>query len=198
MRIELCGGIASGKTSFASLLSKIGTTQIFESFEINPFWGAFYSDPSKYAFETEISFTLQHYHQVKKQYEDKPIVCDYSFLLDLAYAEMGLSGSQLDTFRAVYQEIQRELPPPSLIIHLQCEPEIELSRIRARGRDVEKNISVDFLKSLNKAVMDQINLVKNDLTILTIDSARNNFIDDENVKNELLELVSSYSTLRFE
>jgi hypothetical protein len=31
--------------------------------------------------------------------------------------------------------------------------------------------------------------VKNDLTIITIDSARNNFVDDENVKNQLLQLL---------
>jgi deoxyadenosine/deoxycytidine kinase len=189
-RIEICGGIASGKTTFATLLSRIGFDAIYESFATNPFWNAFYADPTKYAFETEITFTLQHYHQIKMLHEEgKKLVCDYSFLLDTAYAEMGLNGSKLNAFKNVYEEIRKELPTPALVIHLQCDPKTELTRIRERGRDVVNTITVDFLRSLNKAVIDQINFVKNDLTIITIDSARNNFVDDENVKNQLLQLL---------
>jgi len=191
IRIEICGGIASGKTTFAMLLSRIGFNCIYESFTTNPFWDAFYTDPGSYIFETEISFTLQHYHQVKKQAcGGKPIVCDYSFLLDNAYAEIGLQGSQLAAFMTVYEEIKKELPPPTLVVYLQCDPDIELARIHARGRDVEKSITVDFLKSLNDAVSAQIDKDKGHVTILTIDSARNNFVDDEEVKDCMLQMVT--------
>jgi deoxyadenosine/deoxycytidine kinase len=190
-RIEICGGIASGKTTFAALLTQIGYEVIYESFATNPFWSAFYTNPSKFAFETEISFTLQHYHQIKIQTESAKIVaCDYSFLLDLAYAEMGLQGSQFATFRTVYEEIQKELPPPALVIHLQCDPVIELARIRARGREVEKSITVDFLRTLNDAVSVQIDKGRGHVPILTIDSARNNFVDNEDVKSKLLQMVT--------
>jgi len=190
-RIEICGGIAAGKTSFASLLTRIGFDGIYESFATNPFWDAFYSDPVSYTFETEITFTLQHYHQIKRQVGvGKRIVCDYSFLLDIAYAEMGLQGSQLAAFRTVYEEIKKELLPPTLVIHLQCDPEIELARIRARGREVEKTITVEFLRSLNESVTDQINKAKEFVPILTIDSALNNFVDDEEVKSKLLQMVA--------
>ena len=93
-------------------------------------------------------------------------------------------------FMSVYKEIKKGLPPPKLVIHLQCDPEIELARIRARGRDVEKNITVDFLKSLNDAISVQIEKAKGHVPILTIDSARNNFVDDEEVKERMLQLVS--------
>ena len=195
-RIEICGGIASGKTTFAFLLSSIGFECIYESFSTNPFWDAFYSDPTKYALETEITFTLQHYHQIKKQaITGNQAVCDYSFLLDVAYAEVGLHGSQLAAFRTVYEEIKKELPPQSLVIHLQCDPEIELARIRARGRDVEKTITVDFLKSLNVELTEQVEKARNYVPILTIDSTRNNFVDDESIKNEMLQLVADAISL---
>jgi deoxyadenosine/deoxycytidine kinase len=190
-RIEICGGIASGKTSFATLLSKIGCKVIYETFASNPFWEMFYSTPGKYDFETEITFTLQHYHQIKKQAEvDKFIACDYSFLLDIAYAEIGLKGSQLAAFRSVYEEINIELSPPALVVHLKCDPDTELARIRARGREVEKTITVDFLRALNEAVTDQVNKARGQLSILTIDSARNNFVDEEGVKSKLLQMVT--------
>lgn len=189
--IEICGGIASGKTTFASILSKIGINPIYESFQSNPFWEAFYSDPQNYAFETEISFMLQHYHQIKKQCADNKImVCDYSFLLDMAYAEMGLQGSRLDAFKVVYDEIKKELPPPALIIHLQCDPETELTRISNRGRAVEKSITTDFLWSLNNAIETQIDKAWPHSKIISIDSARINFVDDEAAKAELAQLVA--------
>ncbi len=151
----------------------------------------FYSAPGKYNFETEITFTLQHYHQIKKQAEvDKLLACDYSFLLDIAYAEIGLKGSQLAAFMSVYEEINIELSTPTLVIHLQCDPEIELARIRARGREIEKTIKVEFLRTLNEAVTEQVNKARGHLPILTIDSARNNFVDDEEVKSKLLQMVT--------
>jgi len=189
--IEICGGIASGKTTFASILSKIGIDPIYESFQSNPFWEAFYSDPQKYTFETEISFMLQHYHQIKKQCADNKImVCDYSFLLDMAYAEMGLQGSLLNAFKVVYEEIIKELPSPALIIHLQCDPETEMTRISNRGRAVEKSITVDFLRSLNTAIETQIEKARPNSTIITIDSTNINFVDDDAANAELVQLVT--------
>lgn len=190
-RVEICGGIASGKTALASLLSEVNFVGLLEAFRENPFWQAFYAEPALYAFETEITFTLQHYHQIKKHSAtSNTLVCDYSFLLDIAYAEMGLKKSNLLAFKTVYKEIQKEISAPSLIIHLQCDPATELARIHARGREVEKSITIDFLRSLNDAVSVQINKTRGHVPILTIDSAINNFVDDEDVKIKLLQMVA--------
>ncbi len=189
-RIEICGGIASGKTTFASLLDSIGFDPVYENFKANPFWEAFYTVPVKYNFETEICFMLQHYHQIKRQSSaGQKIACDYSFLLDFAYAEMGLEGSQLNAFKVIYEEISKGLPKPALIVHLQCDASIELDRIRKRARAVENNITLEFLDSLNKAVACQVARFKNEFKIITIDSAVKNFADDEIIKNEMLNLV---------
>jgi deoxyadenosine/deoxycytidine kinase len=104
---------------------------------------------------------------------------------------MGLHGSQLSAFNTVYAEIKKELPPPILLIHLQCDPKIELERIRARGRDVEKNITVDFLSALNRAVSEQIENTKDHIRILSIDSAKYNFADDVDVKKKLRKMVAN-------
>jgi deoxyadenosine/deoxycytidine kinase len=57
-RIEIAGGIASGKTTLARLLRKVGLQAIHEQFRKNPFFTAFYEDPGYTAFETEITFLL--------------------------------------------------------------------------------------------------------------------------------------------
>lgn len=190
--IEICGGIASGKTTFTSLMSRIGLHQLFENFTANPFWEAFYSNPGKYIFETEVSFTLQHYHQIKKEAAlDKINICDFSFLLDIAYAEVGLQGTQLNTYLTVYKEIKLELPPPILLVHLECDAETEMKRIRARARAVENSITPQFLDALNKTVERQVNLSRGTSHIITIDSAQKNFADDELVKQEMTALMIS-------
>jgi len=190
-RIEICGGIASGKSTLASFSSQLGIDPIYESFQSNPFWEAFYTVPVKYNFETEICFMLQHYHQIKKNNSNNQIiVCDYSFLLDIAYAEMGLNDSQFDAFMSVYKVIERELPPPAMIIHLQCDAETELSRIRKRGRVVEESINSDFLNALNNAVSEQVSKANQKSKIITIDSAKKNFADDVAVRNEILQQIN--------
>lgn len=191
-RIEVCGGIASGKTTFAHLMRNIGIEPILENFKENPFWDPFYSNPGKYIFETEVSFTLQHYHQIKKEAaSDKINICDFSFLLDIAYAEIGLKGTQLNTYLTVYEEIKRELPPPILLVHLTCNADTEMKRIRERARKVESSITLEFLDSLNKALDRQVQLSKGRHNVITIDSAEKNFADDESVKHEMTALMTA-------
>ena len=57
LRIEICGGIASGKTTLGGALDGKETLCCFEKFEANPFWSAFYNDPAENAFEAEITFS---------------------------------------------------------------------------------------------------------------------------------------------
>lgn len=190
-RIEVCGGMASGKTTFAILMQRIGFNTLLEDFQINPFWEAFHTNPLKYTFETEISFILQHYHQIKKEQIDSKInICDFSFFLDLAYAEIGLQGSKLKAFLTIFDEIKTDLPPPPLLVHLNCDAKTELQRVRSRGRAIEESVSLEFLEKLNKAVERQVENARGNLKVISIDSAQKNFVDDENVKQELMKLVS--------
>jgi deoxyguanosine kinase len=193
-RIEISGGIASGKTTFAALLDRLAIEIIFEDFRQNPFWKAFYTNPGKYIFETEIAFTLIHYHQIKKQIErgSKILVCDFSFSLDLAYGRIGLKGSQLEAFERVCSEVYKELGLPSLLVHLECDAETELARIRKRNRPEERSINLDFLDSLNKAVEKEVSILQPKCPIVTIDSSVKDFANDEATKEEMRQLIKGH------
>ena len=188
--VDVCGGIASGKTTFASLMTRINLVPIFEDFKKSPFWEAFYSDPGKYIFETEISFILLHYHQIRKAFESKKhLVCDFSFLLDLAYAKIGLSGTKLKAFECVLNEIQKELPEPRLIVYLKCDAATELNRIRKRARAEENSIHLEFLDTLNKSLQKEVAKIQDQRKVITIDSSQKDFANDESVKKEMIELI---------
>ena len=194
-RIEICGGIAAGKTTFALLMKRTDLDPIFENFKKSPFWEAFYRNPGKYIFETEVSFILLHYHQIKKALEstksDK-LICDFSFLLDLAYAKIGLTGTKLKTFECVLDEIRKDLPKPNLIVYLVCDAKTELERIRRRARTEENSINLEFLDSLNKALHQEVDKIQGTLPIITIDSAKKDFANVELVKKEMISLINDF------
>jgi deoxyguanosine kinase len=192
-RVEICGGIASGKTTFATVLSSSGFTVNLEDFTSNPFWAAFYSDPVGTAFETELTFFLQHYHAIKKKpiSNVKPTVCDYSLLLDLAYARTTLSKQRLGIFSQVFQEIWREIAPPTLLIHLRCDAVLELDRIFKRGRSVEKSIDVGYLSTLNSSLDTVVDEFRSTVPVLVIDSGVVDFANDGQVQERLTKEVLS-------
>ena len=188
--IEICGGIASGKTTCATLLTEIRVDAISENFEINPFWQVFYSNPTQYAFETELTFLLQHYHQIKvANSKQDNFVCDFSTILDLAYANVTLNNLQKDAFLSVYRQIKNELPNPSLLIYLRCNPSVELERIKNRGRSTEQSISIEFLSQLNQSLEKCVSEIANKVNVIEIDSDKQDFVNDEFVKQNLLEKV---------
>jgi deoxyadenosine/deoxycytidine kinase len=169
-RTEICGNIASGKTTLCQVLSKNKFLPIFEDFQTNPFFEDFYNDPKEYSFETEITFLLQHYHQIKKNKNNPPILCDYSLLLDMAYADVNLSGNRLKVFFDVVGELQQEIGLPDRIIHLVCPEEVLLQRIIDRNREVETSITIEYLKALSNAISARVKDFSSQTLIIMIDS----------------------------
>lgn len=190
MRFEVCGGIASGKTTLAQLLVQIGFSPVLEDFQSNPFWTSFYADPFGTAFETEVSFLLQHYHEIKAAANrGGNFVCDFSLLLDLAYARVTLTGGKQSAFISVYDEIRKELSPPRLLVHLVCDARIELDRIQQRGRSVERSITTQYLEAINRSVDDLVRVADSSYRVLSIDSGTVNFADDEHAKQDVLTAI---------
>ena len=178
-RIEVCGGIASGKTTATRLFQDGKHALVEEDFQSNPFWRAFYDDPAGNAFEAELTFLLQHFHQVKNACgEGKNLVCDFSFLLDRAYTNVTLDSRKRRAFAAVYAEVCRSVPPPTLLVYLSCPAETQLKRIRARARAVESAITIEYLRALNSSLKRWIGRYRKIGAVLEIDSEAIDFAHD--------------------
>lgn len=177
---SICGGIASGKTTLAKLIKGLGFKSVFEEFPNNPFIQQFYSDPSSCAFETEITFLLQHYNQIKSSQMDNHIfICDFSLSLDLAYAHVTLKKEERDAFISVYNEVVRQISFPKKLFYLRCSPEVLLQRIRSRGRKYEEAISVEYLKLLDEALAEEVARVSDKTHVITLDTEIFNFANNE-------------------
>ncbi len=192
IRIEISGGIASGKTTLAGLFEDERAVTFFEDFKVNPFWEQFYEDPKRFAFETEVTFLLQHYNQIKATSGLKePIVCDFSFLLDRAYVDVTLSDNERRVFLTVFEEVRRQLGPPALYVLLECSPEEELRRIKARGRETEKSMEIEYLARLNTALACHVEMAESSSRILRIDSEHRNFAKDAVCQTEVVAEIKS-------
>lgn len=170
LRLEICGNIASGKTTLCQNLQKKKFSSTFEEFKRNPFYEAFYMNPVAYAFETELTFLLQHYHSIKIHPTNDLLACDFSLLQDLAYADVNLTGNRYHIFLELFREIQQEIGHPQSIIYLTCPEDILLERIIARNREAETSITIDYLKSLAGALAARVRSASSQVNVISIKS----------------------------
>lgn len=186
-RIEICGGIAAGKTSLTHVLEKEGFLTIYERFEDNPFLNKFYTDSEEdNVLETEMVFTLLHYNWIKRKKNEGNVVCDYSIFQDYCYAVNNLRKTERVVFESLYNYLMEQILPADLIIYLKCNVDCLLQRIKERDRGMEQNISKEYLQ-------DNIDTIEKHLftqdNILIIESDKYNFI--ENDKNIVIETIKN-------
>jgi deoxyadenosine/deoxycytidine kinase len=189
-RVEVCGGIASGKTTLVRLLSRLDIHPVYEDFSRNPFYKAFYQDPSANAFETEITFLLQHFHEIREAAISKqPLCCDFSPVLDVAYADVTLKAKHRRVFTAVHREVKNIIGSPRLLIHLKCDSLEELRRIRKRRRASERVVTTDYLSALNTALARRVALQSKYGKVLEIDSGEADFAHDKKTRVRVTNMV---------
>ncbi len=196
-RVEICGGIASGKTTLARLLSAgERSTLIEEDFRANPFWRLAYEQPELYTLEKNICFLAQHTAAIKRS-RDPLVVCDFSVVQDLAYASLQESAEHLEVMTALYQHLYLRLPPVSLVIFLKCDADTELARVRDRGRREEKRITRHFLERLDSGITKVLKGSFAPKRIHVIDSRALDFANDrsdiEQVREEVFALLAEPS-----
>ncbi len=179
-RIEICGNIASGKTTLCGQLARKGFFPVLENFQENPFLQKFYDNPSLFSFETEISFLLLHYNAIKVNQGNCFSVYDFSLFQDIAYADVNLEGNRHRIFSELINELHNEISFPSKVIHLICPENKLIKRIKARERDVEKAITIDYLKEINKAIQFRIDEINDKIPIIRINSYKINFVENLN------------------
>lgn len=187
-RIEICGGIASGKTSLAQQLEKEGYTAIYERYEDNPFLTKFYLDKEvDNTFETEMVFVLLHSNWIKMKQNIETLVCDYSLFQDYCYGVNNLTGKDMEVFQSLYDHVLKQINPVDLTIYLKCDVECLLERIRLRDRKMEQTISRKYLQSNIETIEKNLFRQKN---VIIIESDKYNFIEKD--RDFIINKIKSY------
>lgn len=190
-RIEIIGNIASGKTTFSKIFSD-RLLVLNESFTSNPFWELFYRDSERYSFETEVTFTLQHYCQIKDGANaDKFLISDFSLYLDEAYARVTLRDRKRELYLELLDMLREELAGPALVVYLRCSSSALLDRIKKRGRKIEIGITGSYIERLEESIEETLLLSGALSTSLEIDSENINFVDSSEDIKYVANLVES-------
>ena len=157
MYLSIEGVIGVGKTTLARLLQPaFDANLLLEVFEENPFLSDFYSDRSRYAFQTQIFFLLSRYqqqlHGVAKLLKEKSfLISDYTFQKDALFASINLSGDELKMYYRVHEALSEKTLEPDLIVYLRASTDVLMQRISMRDRPYERQMERGYIEELNQA-----------------------------------------------
>ncbi len=191
--IAIEGVIGAGKTSFAKLLAeRLSAKIVLEKFEENPFLEEFYKEPERFSFQTQLFFLLSRYRQQMelKQVDlfHNMLISDYMFEKDRLFANLNLSDKELVLYDKIANLLEKEIPKPDLVVFLQANTERLLDNIAKRGRDYERDISEEYIESLNQ-IYNEYFFRFNKSPLIIINTNDIDFVHNKNDLDELINVI---------
>ncbi|NLH40007.1 MAG: deoxynucleoside kinase [Elusimicrobia bacterium] len=161
--IGIAGIIGVGKSTLTVELAKaLNFEPVLEEVSGNPYLSKFYEDMKGYGTMMQI-WLLNHRFRQHREFVARislgkinGVVQDRTIWEDTIFARMlnqhpekVISDLDYNTYLDLFDNmVLRELVFPQLLIFLDCSVETAMKRIKMRGREMEKTITLDYLKSL--------------------------------------------------
>ena len=191
--IAIEGPIGVGKTSLAQLLSKeLGARLVLEDFEDNPFLPDFYNDPERFGFQTQLFFLLQRYRQQQdlRQVDmfQKLLITDYLFVKDRLFASLNLGDKEMQLYDTVASLLERNIIRPDIVIYLQADTDVLMKNIEKRGRNMEKNVTWEYIDALNQVYTEYFFRYQ-DTPLVIINTNNIDFVENENDLKEVIDYI---------
>ena len=195
--ISIEGNIGSGKTSLVNkIINDFKGKVILEEFAENPFLPDFYKEPEKHAFPLEMFFMAERFQQLSSNINHQDLfseltVADYSFFKSKLFAQNNLKENELDLFNRLYNIMFSSIKKPDLLIYLHSDIKRLQQNIKKRGRQYERNISDNYLKSIETRYFNYINK-QSSYNILILDVTNVNFIKDQSIYAEIIAEINKF------
>ncbi len=191
--VAIEGPIGVGKTSLANLLSeRLGARLILEGFDENPFLSDFYEEPERYAFQTQLFFLLQRYQQQQELRQvdmfHNLLIADYMFVKDRLFASLNLDEKEMSLYDTVANLLEKNVINPDLVIYLQADTDTLMRNISGRGRDMEKNISEEYIDALNQLYTEYFFRYQ-DTPLVIINTNNIDFVHNEEDLDEVINYI---------
>ena len=160
--IAIEGNIGAGKTTLChQLADHLGCALVLEQFTDNPFLPPFYEQPERYAFPVELFFMTERHKQLLEHFAQPDLfrsftVADYFFVKTLLFAKNNLSEAEFRLFQRLFSVLNATFPKPDLLLYLHRPVDVLLKQIKKRGRDIEQNISPEYLTEIQEAYFDYL------------------------------------------
>jgi deoxyadenosine/deoxycytidine kinase len=186
--IAIEGNIGVGKTTLAKFLANhFNGSLLLEEFAENKFLKLFYQTKD-YAFHSEMQFLLDRSLQMNTFFDQNhPIVfSDFHIEKSLVFSKMNLSKSNYSIVEKIHKSLFKNFSKPDVLIFLDSDIEHILKNIKARNRDFEKDLGIEYLENLIQNYNFWLDKLK--IPVVKIDSKTINY----NNKELLLKKLSSF------
>jgi deoxyadenosine/deoxycytidine kinase len=155
--IAIAGNIGSGKSTLVRFLHRnYGVSPFYEPNDENPYLADFYKDMKRWAFQSQLYFLSNKFslHQELDRQDgvvalDRTIFEDAEVFATALYQMRKISKRDWETYQGLYQAILDAIRPPDLLIYLRCSMRTLRQRIKLRGRRMEQDIPLSYLKRLD-------------------------------------------------
>lgn len=200
--MAIAGNIGVGKTTLTTKISEhFGLHPYFERVINNPYLADFYKDMDRWSFNLQVYFLSQRFIDQKKIssssvacVQDRSIYEDAEIFAYILHKQGHMTDRDYENYRDLFAVMTSYLRKPDLILYLKASTWTLLTRIRKRGREFEKSITVDYLHELNGAYDLWIEKFSQKANVLTIDADKIDFEKNpeqlENVYKQLAPFVN--------
>ena len=176
--IAIAGNIGTGKSTLVEFLYRTyGVVPFYEPNDENPYLADFYKDMRAWAFQSQLYF-LSSKFRLHQEFDrqpgivalDRTIFEDAEVFAAALYQMRKIAKRDWLTYRRFYEAILDAIQPPDLLIYLKCSMRTLRARIRLRGRRIEQDIPLSYLKRLERLYEDWIdNYTMSEVLVLETD-----------------------------
>jgi deoxyadenosine/deoxycytidine kinase len=201
--IAIAGNIGAGKSSLVEFLTRTyGIEPFYEPNEENPYLPDFYQDMNRWAFHSQLYF-LSNKFRMHQQLErhggvvvlDRTIYEDAEIFATALHKMRKFTGRDWDTYWNFYQIILDSIRPPDLMIYLRCSMRTLRKRIKLRGRQMERDIPLAYLKRLEGLYEEWVNNYQSNNAscgeVLILETDKLDYINDMVDCLEVMERVEA-------
>jgi len=205
--IGIAGMIGAGKSTLATALGQhLGIDVYYEPVDDNEYLADFYRDTRTYAFATQVYLLNRRFQQHQEIiWRGRSAVQDRTIYEDSIFARMLADTGLMDerdyrTYVQLFKHMSNFMCRPSVIVYLDVPPERSLERIRARNRDVEAGVSVEYLRALYAAYGRFVVDISKTIPVIRVDYDRFATAEEmaEVIKREYLDHSFLREVTRFD
>ena len=211
LHISIAGLIGVGKSTLAlSLANYFHAELIKEPVEENPFLAEFYAEmaqpnhplPMLTAYPLQMALLSQRTAAVRVHLNStRTLVNDRSPYEDAIFVGMlersgKMSRMQAENYLQIFNTCFSLLPKPTVIVWLRASPETCFNRICRRSRDMEVNVTLEYLQQLDEAYEEFFAAMQGRIPILIIDREESSEPGTLNYENEVASVAEQIETFR--